>query len=176
MPRYARMELERRWLVDPARLPDLADLAYRLIEDLYLPGRLRLRRITHSGTDAQEFKLGKKYDRSDPLGGPIATLYLTETEYAQFASLPGERLKKQRWVIDGVTVDRFQGPLDGLMLCEVEVETREAALALPTPTWAVREVTEDPFFSGGSLCRASADALRAKLSGAAPAGELPRRR
>jgi hypothetical protein len=163
MPRYARMEIERRWLVDPARLPDISERPYRLLEDLYLPGRLRLRRITHSGAGRREFKLGKKYDRTDPMGGPIATLYLTEAEYGQFADLPGHRLSKRRWVIDGVTVDRFEGPLDGLMLCEVEVETRAAALALPTPPWAQREVTEDPFFSGGELCRLTAEELRARL-------------
>ena len=45
-PKYAHVERERRWLIDPARLPALS-AEYVLIEDRYLSGtRMRLRRMT----------------------------------------------------------------------------------------------------------------------------------
>jgi CYTH domain-containing protein len=163
LPRYSKLELERRWLVDRRRLPDLAGRPYRRIDDLYLDGgRLRLRAISHPN-GARELKLGKKYERSHPAGGPITTLYLTDGEYAAFSSLPGARLAKRRYAVDGFSLDVFEGALTGLALAEVEVESPAALDAIQPPAWALREVTEDAFFTGGSLCRASADDLRAKL-------------
>ena len=165
LPRYARLELERRWLVDPARLPDLSGAPFRRIEGLYLDGgRLRLRVITHHPGGALEFKLGKKYERTDPLGGPIATLYLTQAEHAAFARLPGAPLVKQRYRLDGSSLDVFEGALAGLTLAEIEFEDPAAALAVPPPAWAGREVTEDPFFRGAALARTTAAALRARLA------------
>ena len=46
IPKYARLEIERRWLVDRNRVPDLDACPQDLITDKYLDGgRLRLRRI-----------------------------------------------------------------------------------------------------------------------------------
>lgn len=164
LPRYAKLELERRWLVDPARLPDLSEAAFRRIDDLYLDGgRLRLRAIAHPD-GVRELKLGKKYERTHPAGGPITTLYLTEGEHETFASLPGARLVKRRYAVDGFSLDIFEGALTGLVLAEVEVDSPADLSAIVPPPWARREVTEDPFFTGGNLCRARAEDLRAKLA------------
>ena len=164
LPRYAKLELERRWLVEPVRLPDLAEAAFRRIDDLYLDGgRLRLRAIAHPD-GARELKLGKKYERTHPAGGPIATLYLTQSEYAAFAGLPGVRLVKRRYAVDGFSLDVFEGALTGLVLAEVEVDSPATLSAIVPPPWAGREVTEDPFFTGGNLCRARPEDLLAKLA------------
>lgn len=164
LPRYARLELERRWLVDASRLPDLFGHPFRRIEDLYLDGgRLRLRAITHEPGGLREFKLGKKYERTDPMGGPIASLYLTAAEHAAFATLPGARLVKRRYRLDGFSLDVFEGGLEGLRLAEAEFGDRAAALAARAPPWALRDVTEDPFFTGAALSRTTAGALAAKL-------------
>ena len=46
LPKYALWEIERRFLVDPAKLPALDPASERRIEDLYLDGgRLRLRAV-----------------------------------------------------------------------------------------------------------------------------------
>ena len=43
-PKYARVEWERRWLVDPGQRPDPAGQPLTLIEDRYITGtRLRKR-------------------------------------------------------------------------------------------------------------------------------------
>ncbi len=48
IPKYAKLENERRFLVDPARAPSVEGQPYRLIEDRYIDGaRLRLRMATH---------------------------------------------------------------------------------------------------------------------------------
>lgn len=164
LPRYSKLELERRWLVDASRLPDLTGRPFRRIEDLYLDGgRLRLRAITYQPGGRRVLKLGKKYERTHPAGGPITTLYLSEEEYALLAGLPGAPLAKRRYAVEGVSVDFFEDVLAGLVLAEVEADDPAALAAIRPPSWAAQEVTEDPFFAGGRLCRTSGEALRARL-------------
>jgi len=72
------------------------------------------------------------------------------------AGLPGLILLKTRHRLampSGVTVsiDVFEGALEGLILAEAEFETAEALAAFPTPDFAIREVTEDPRYRGGTL-------------------------
>lgn len=160
LPKYARLENERRFLVRKA--PDLGGQASRLIEDLYLEGRLRLRRITQPAGGV-EHKLCKKYGGVDPVSGPVTNLYLTAEEYAVFAALPGRRLRKRRYGVDGVSLDVFEGALAGLMLCEAEDQTREAVLARTFPVWVDREVTDDPAFTGGALSKLDAAGLHGLL-------------
>jgi CYTH domain-containing protein len=153
---YARVESERRFLV--ARLPEgLVD--ERLIEDLYLDGvRLRLRKVS-DGT-AATYKLTQKVrpDPADPATVRITNVYLTRDEYNRLATLPGAQLSKTRgrWVTDAgdLAVDRFHGPLTGLLLAEVEVDDVRNDVALPA--WVGPEVTHDDRFCGGSLARTDA--------------------
>lgn len=153
-PKYALLEHERRFLVDPAQLPALG--AGELIEDRYLEGgRLRLRAVT--GTDgARVFKLCKKYAADDPLSAPIVNIYLDATEFAALARLPGRALSKRRHRVAGFAVDVFGGALEGLVLAEIDRPDRAAVVAAAMPGWAVREVTGEAAFTGGELCRLDA--------------------
>ncbi len=157
IPKYARLEHERRWLVDLAALPDLPSFPRRLIEDHYLEGaRLRLRAVTGSCGEARVFKLCKKYPSDDPLSGPITNLYLDGVEYDLLSTLPGRSIRKQRHTVIGAdlawSVDVFLDALDGLIMAEIEGASRRAVRVVTPPSWAVQEVTGDPFFSGGKLC------------------------
>jgi len=164
-PKYALLENERRFLViDP---PDLSGAPARLIEDCYLEGRLRLRRITHVDGRPPEFKLCKKYGSDDPVSAPIVNIYLSEAEHAALAALPSHPLVKRRYRIvhDGApfSVDVFEGALGGLVLCEKEAESAAAIRAVAFPLWAIQDVTGDGFFTGGNLCRATAQELQTRL-------------
>ncbi len=166
IPKYARLENERRfWVRDP---PDLAGAPVRLIEDLYLDdSRLRLRAITHRDGAAPELKLCKKYGSDDPVSGPITNIYLSADEHRILAALSGKRLVKRRHTVThdarAFSVDVFEGALVGLVLCEAEAESAEAVRSLVFPPWARRDVTEDPFFSGGNLAGLTAGDLKARL-------------
>ncbi|MFN3523862.1 MAG: hypothetical protein ACK4YQ_16560 [Phenylobacterium sp.] len=150
IPKYARMEHERRFLVSQA--PDLAGAPARLIEDLYIDGgRLRLRAVTDLASGERTFKLCKKYGPADGEGEPIANLYLTAEEHAVLARLPGDALRKRRYTVDGVSLDVFEGPLDGLMIAEAEAESHAAIAARAFPPWCGREVTGDRRYSGATL-------------------------
>ena len=166
LPKYAKLENERRfWVASP---PDLSGARARLIEDLYVAdSRLRLRAITHFDGAAPEFKLCKKYGSDDPASGPIVNIYLSATEHALLAGLPGRPLRKRRYTVahDGraFSVDVFEGALSGLVMCEAEAESATAIRAVTFPSWAMHEVTDDAFFTGGNLCRLTAAELAAGL-------------
>lgn len=165
IPKYAKLEIERRFLVNPTKAPDLAGLPFRRIEDRYLDGtRLRLRAITQSATGARELKFCKKYEGGDALAGPVVNTYLTEAEHAALAAIAAATIAKRRYRVDGFGLDVFEGALDGLMICEAEALTIETAQALVFPGWTAREVTADPFFTGGALCRIGAVELSARLA------------
>lgn len=173
IPKYALLENERRFLVAPARLPDLTGLPFRQIEDRYVTGtRLRLRSMTDSETGVRDLKFCKKYPGGDPVSGPITNLYLTEAEHQLLSALPARTIVKRRYRLPhggrSFGIDLFGGELSGLMLCEAEAEGREAIMALAFPPWAVREVTDDPFFSGGNLCAVTAAELEVRLREAPP--------
>lgn len=155
LPKYAHWVAERRFLVDPAKLPELDPSAARLIEDLYIDGgRLRLRRITHTATGEQEFKLGKKYAPDNPLIGPMTNLYLDAEEYAVLQALPGRRVSKERYKIGAFVIDIFRPPFEGLVTAECEASNRMAALRFDVPEWCVREVTTEVEYTGWSLAQA----------------------
>jgi len=160
-PKYARFELERRWLVDTARRPELDAHAMTLIEDRYIDGaRFRLRRMSRPAIDEVKCKLTKKYDCVDPSARPIVTAYLTPAEYALFRALPAHELVKRRYHVpfDGRSwsVDVFEGSLQRLETIECEAESRAALATLVPPDWALREVTHLPQWQCGSLAATGA--------------------
>jgi CYTH domain-containing protein len=164
IPKYARLENERRFLVDLTAMPRVEGLPCWQIVDHYVVGtRLRLRSMTHSVTGDVEFKFCKKYPSDDPVSGAIVNIYLTAEEHGELMALPAKVIAKRRYQIShhsglfGLNV--FEGDLAGLVLCEAEAGTREASLAMAFPPWVGREVTHDRFFTGGHLCTLSPDEL-----------------
>jgi CYTH domain-containing protein len=160
--KYSLVETERRFLLE--RLPKDLDLGtFRLIEDRYVPEtRLRLRKITNETGETLELKLTQKFVASAKSEERVITnMYLNETEYALF-DVPGYLLKKRRYRYDMVyALDVFEGPLSGLMLAEVEVTEDKPLKALPD--FALKEVTLEPFFTGGNLARLSREQFLAGL-------------
>ncbi|WP_404712721.1 hypothetical protein [Sphingomonas sp. MMS24-J13] len=159
--KYSHVERERRFLVDPARRPDLAGLPHILIEDRYIDGsRMRLRRMIASDTSRVVLKLTKKYETADPAARPMVTTYLTDVEYALLAALPAHSLVKRRYPLGAFSIDLFEGALAGLELAESEQPNETALVGLVPPDWAIREVSNDPRYDGGNL--ALLDALPAR--------------
>lgn len=153
VPKYALIERERRWRVDPARRPALTDDGV-LIEDRYITGtRLRLRRMASAA--GMIHKLTKKYPSADSLARPIVTAYLDAEEYAVFAALAAAPLVKRRHPVtaDGLrfSVDRFEGPLAGLELAEIERPDAASLIAIAPPAWLTHDVSHDPRYDGASL-------------------------
>ena len=154
-PKYAHVERERRWLIDPRARPAVDVGTAILIENRYVTGtRMRLRRMRDA--DGREaLKLTKKYAAADPLARAIVTTYLTAAEYDLLVALHALPLVKRRYplVAHGVeySLDVFEGALTGLELAEIEWPDDAGLRALPPPPGAVREVSDDPLYQGGAL-------------------------
>lgn len=166
--KYARFELERRFLV--GLLPDDAGLGdgWR-IHDRYIENtQLRLRRIEPTGGGEAIFKLGQKHAPSPPdfSRTTITNMYLSAREYDVLAALPARELRKIRRLLRDhgrvFSVDAFEGELAGLVLAEVELETHaELSEPLDLPSWVIREVSDDARFTGGSLAAFDGERARA---------------
>lgn len=136
------------------------------ITDRYLAGTtLRIRRL--EGADGVVHKLTQKIRPvpDDPGLVMLTTMYLPEDEVSALAALPGYEVRKTRWRLEAdgrpVAVDQFRDRLDGLVLAETELAVHEEWL--PLPAFAIRDVTDDDRFSGGSLATADEAEVRALL-------------
>ena len=152
-PKYAQVELERRWRVTQTKLPRLESLPCKRIEDKYLTGtRLRLRKVTAKVTDGPDtvYKLCKKYGKTH-LSEAIVNVYLTQSEYDVLNALPGSCLEKLRYVLESGALDVFGASLSGLMLFELEFATEQKAFSYTPPDFAACEVTGVLEYEGASL-------------------------
>lgn len=154
--KYAWVERERRWLC--REVPMTRVVQVDTIIDLYVTNtHLRLREAIPLGGGPTMRRLTRKAD-VDAATRLLTSIYLSPQEFALLADLPGRRIRKVRHRLaeeGGVTVsvDRFEGPLAGLVLAEAEFETAQAFGAFPHPDFAVREVTDDLRYTGGALVR-----------------------
>ncbi len=160
--RYARTEIERRFLLDG--VPDGAEVLKSVdIEDRYIDGaRMRLRRqVERDGPTV--LKLTQKLPAPKAHGeqGALTTFYLSEPEHATLAALPAATLRKTRLSIAPYGIDVFAAPLDGLFLAEIEFDSIDAAAAFRPAAFCQAEVSADRRFTGGSLVRAARDDVAA---------------
>jgi CYTH domain-containing protein len=167
IPRYSRIEHERRFLVGEA-WRTLCTGPHRLVRDRYITGtRLRLRHVAASDGGPPIYKLCKKYGPLTDSAEAIVNIYLTEAEYQLFDAAPGSIIEKRRYHrdVEGIryTVDIFAGGLSGLVIAEVETDDAAAVAALVPPPWAKREITGDPWFRGGHLATVDAEMFHGRL-------------
>ncbi|MFL6236526.1 MAG: hypothetical protein ACJ76N_25575 [Thermoanaerobaculia bacterium] len=124
-----------------------------------------MRILTDSDTGRRLLKLTKKAESASPYFQTISRILLSPGEHELLDSFAGYRLRKVRHYHNDrgrvFSIDVFEGELEGLVLCETEAEGLDELVAIEPPVYAEREVTEDPFFTGGNLCQITrADLLR----------------
>ena len=157
LPKYARIEHERRWLVRPGPLELVNPRPFsRRMLDRYLEcGRLRLRAIEESDGQPTRYKLTKKYPAESLDTQPIVSVFLSREEYEALRSLPGRDLVKTRRYDEGggklFAIDTLERPHAGLVLCEVEAESADALARVVPPPYALREVTREVAYTGAAL-------------------------
>ena len=156
--KYACLELERRYLLRelPADLEEQGNCWH--ITDRYIADtRLRLRRMEMAQGGEIVFKFGQKYRGPSQSRGEttMTNMYLNDEEYHCLSKLDAREIIKKRYkyVYGGLEygIDVFEGELDGLILAELECETAQEFERLQMPSFALREVTDDLFFTGGYL-------------------------
>jgi CYTH domain-containing protein len=164
---YAKLESERRFLL--RTIPEDLNLeeSFLRINDLYIADtRLRLRRIESPSGETLVLKLGQKYRSPDQIAlhRTMTTIYLNEAEYKILASLNGSTLTKRRYTYPyagfDTSIDVFESQLSGLILLEVQSLADKDITSFPVPPFAVREVTAEPFFTGGGLAKLSREEIQ----------------
>jgi CYTH domain-containing protein len=156
--KYACLEVERRYWLN--RIPDnlLDHPKGWLITDRYFPKtRLRLRHMKSLSGNENIYKFTQKYrtEAQNAYEATITNIYLTEAEYNQLTALEAKILKKKRYPYTlqnhSLSIDVFEDRHQGLILAEMELESKAGADELVLPSFVLKDVTEDPFFTGGNL-------------------------
>jgi len=169
--KYACLEVEYRYLLNkgPDDLPDVSKSW--LIHDRYFPNtRLRLRHMKSFSRNEDIYKLTQKYRPAtqNAYETTITNIYLTEAEYNLFESLEARILTKRRypytWQNYTLSIDVFEGRHQGLILAEMELENKAEADAFVLPSFVLKDVTDDPFFTGGNLVAMTEAEFRQGLS------------
>jgi CYTH domain-containing protein len=171
LDKYARVERERRFLLTELPPPLRVNSPHTQIFDNYITEtRLRLRKIRDPQRREWTWKLTQKFapDEADFSRTYITNIYLSQYEYEVLSVFEGNELRKNRYSFEhegrNFSVDAFLGALYGLILLEIEFETDAEMRDFTPPTFAAREVTSDPLFTGGKLVDTTIDELRAELA------------
>lgn len=139
--KYARLEIERRWLVDLARVPGWQQLPASRIEDLYLRGTfLRLRKVVTIG-EGVVFKLGRKERAGDSPHSYVTNLRLESAEHEALDALEGLRIAKTRHRVAGGALDVPEDAAHPVVF-EREFASVEEAAAYVPPDFVGAEITE----------------------------------
>ncbi len=156
MNKTARSELHRTFLIDGLPPPLTARGRHLQIFDTYIAEtRIRLRKIRDPYENMWTHILQQRYSPSDGVETKFVEMYLNESEFKLFAGFEGREVRKNRYFhefdLAVYAFDIFLGPLDGLAMAKVELDTREALDALQVPAFSRIELTNLPFFTGESL-------------------------
>ena len=109
------------------------------------------------GGGALVYKLGQKFRLPEHKAHQtmMTNIYLEEAEYQVFENLAHTTVIKVRYSYNyeglDYSLDRFEGHLEGLLLAEIESQGKMDITILPVPDFAVRDVTNEPFFTGRNL-------------------------
>ncbi|NDL66485.1 CYTH domain-containing protein [Anaerotalea alkaliphila] len=144
------MEIERKYLVRELP-PDLGGFPHLDIRQGYISTDpvIRIRQwgelfiLTCKGkgfVEREEWELPLTREQYLGLVPKLETPQLEKTRY--FLPYKGGRT---------IELDVFHGPLEGLLLAEVEFEDRPGADAFQPPDWFGPEVSEDPRFQNSRL-------------------------
>ncbi|HLO17060.1 MAG TPA: hypothetical protein VK206_19660, partial [Anaerolineales bacterium] len=98
----------------------------------------------------------------------ITNLYLTEAEYDLLQPLEAKIIRKRRYPYSAqnhnFSIDVFEGRHQGLILAEMEFEKKSELEEVVLPLFALKDVTDDPFFTGGNLAVMTDEEFRQGLS------------
>jgi len=169
--KYARLELERRYLLRHLPPDWIEDHPYWYIVDRYIINtRLRLRLMISDSGQQTIYKFGQKYQDVSQLETQrtMTNMYLDEAEYHTLAQLEAREVVKRRYRYEHkgsvYSIDLFEGKLTGLILAEIEAQTDAELAKLTPPSFALKDVTHDPFFTGGHLAMLTEQTFQLELA------------
>ena len=152
------VEIEKKWLIKQEDIPyNLSNAEIFEIEQTYInfSPEIRVRRIN----GGQEYTFAVKTNMtSDGMIRNEMEENITEEEYNNLVKKKeGNTIHKTRYqFLDGnylVAIDIFSGELKGLAYMEIEFVNKEEANNFKTPSWVIKDVTDDVRYKNGHLAR-----------------------
>ncbi|HEX6044679.1 MAG TPA: hypothetical protein VFZ22_09350 [Pyrinomonadaceae bacterium] len=168
--KYARVERERRYLLQD--LPEGLTRAdpHLQITDNYITGtRLRIRKVREPRSNKWTVKFTQKFapDQEDLSRTIITNIYLNALEAETLSVFNANEIRKNRYYFDHesrrFSIDMFLGDLFGLVLAEAGFDTDEELDNYPKPPFALADVTNNAFFTGGRLCELTFSEVREEI-------------
>ena len=151
-------EIERKWLISAESIPyDLTKEIKLKIVQTYLnfSPEIRVRNIN----DGEKYILTIKANMSvDGLVRDEKEYYISEDEYnGLLKKQEGNTIVKNRYQIfdkeNIIEIDIFENQLKGLAYMEIEFDSEEKAREFETPSWVIKDVTDDVRYKNGYLAR-----------------------
>ncbi len=156
--KYACYEFERKFLLPELPSSLKSSSQYKQIEDIYFVGtNLRYRTLRSPDGKILDRKLTQKYvsEGSDLSATTITNIYLGESEAVLLDKLQGSSLRKNRFKFShaeqNFSIDEFKFPCEGLVIAEVEFDSKEEMNGFKAPFSNWKEVTLEAAYSGGFL-------------------------
>ena len=150
-------EIERKWLIDESNIPfDLSIAKKDVLTQAYISFSPTIRVRSENG---ERFILCVK---AKAKGSYLAREeFETEITKEQFefllAKKEGQIIEKTRYTIkhEGLNyeIDIFHGSLSPLAYLEIEFATTKEALEFKTPSWAIKDVTDDFKYKNAGLAK-----------------------
>jgi adenylate cyclase len=149
-----KMEIERRFIIDPkhAKYNSKLSVIKNYIEQFYmLRGKdyeLRARKM--------DDKYYLTYKKGNGLSRTENEIEISKDVYEKLKEKNDNGIiEKERYVIPyrgyNIELNILHGNLEGLIITEVEFNSKDEAKNFKAPDWFGREVTEDPRFEGRNL-------------------------
>lgn len=149
------LEIERRFLIESAKIPELPNRKVLKIVQGYLTGGVRVRRVDNSylsGSDYPEAFLTIKKNISHGTNKEFE-YEIPSTDGDELIEMCEFKLSKFRYHYPVgkhiFEIDLFKGTLDGLIIAEVELLDIKEPVDIPS--WFSQEITGNKFFSNYSL-------------------------
>ncbi len=156
-PNY-KTEMRRVFLLADLPAPLTRASEHLQIFDNYIPKtRLRLRYVRAPQTKEWTRVLEQRFlvDDNDLRIWKTLEMPLNDEEYQTFERFEGAEIRKNRYFFNSnkkdFEIDVFIGNLWGLHLAKVYFETIEELEKFEPPNFALAEVTDNRFFTGGNL-------------------------
>jgi CYTH domain-containing protein len=171
MNKTYRTEFRRKYLIET--LPEPLTRASRHLQlfDNYITGtRMRIRSVRDPETKQWSWMMQQRLT-AEVLGLTylkIAEIHLNEAEHTVFEPFEGNEIRKNRYFheFDGraFAFDIYLGPLWGLNIASVEFADAQSLERFEMPSFAVFDVTNNPFFLGENLVERKFEDVQAEVA------------
>ena len=153
-------EIEKKWLIDKENIPyDLngADVKKYDIQQTYLCFDPEMRVRNYNNGASYEYTIKTNMNKDGMVRDEVNVTINKEQYDNLIKKKEGKTIHKTRYQFydneQVIAIDIFHDQLDGLAYVEIEFANEEEAKKYETPSWVIKDVTDDVNYKNGHLAR-----------------------